>query len=126
MQKIKENLRLNLCLNTFQDQCYSVNEILMKENLFLRIYEKRKKLRYLILKPPTGENTVIRDLSSCVIEGYDGYEVVKIEQSDSTRKDFRLLDIVYEPVDDLNKIIECYFTEKIHIAYHLKYSREKK
>ena len=73
---------------------------------FLHQYEKQKEFRYLIRKPPTGKNTAMHNLSSCVIEHYDGYEVAKIEQKDSIRKYFMPLDIVYEPVDDTNKIIK--------------------
>ena len=98
----------------------------MEENLFLCVYEKRKKIFYLNRKFPTGKNTVICNLSSCVIERYDRYEVVKIEQKNNIRKHFRLLDFVYEPVDNPNRIIESYFTEKIHIVYRLKYSRGEK
>ena len=52
----------------------------MEKNLFLRVYEKRNKFRYLIKKPPTGKNSVIRDLSSFLIERYNGYQVLKIEK----------------------------------------------
>ena len=126
LRKIKENLRLNLCLKTFEDQCYDVNEILMEENLFLRVYKKRTKFRYLIRKPLTGRNSVIRDLSSCVIQRYNGYQVLKIEQKNCSQKDFRSIDIVYDPVETPDKIIECYFIEKAHISYRLKYSKGAK
>ena len=36
------------------------------------------------------------------------------------------IDIVYDPVETLEKIIECYFTLKIHVAYRLKYSKGAK
>ena len=53
LEKNLKHLRLNLCLSTFENQCYDINEILMEKNLFLRVYEKRNKFRYLIKKPPT-------------------------------------------------------------------------
>ena len=33
-QKIKEDLRLNLLLLTFEQQCYNVNDILMEKERF--------------------------------------------------------------------------------------------
>ena len=95
----------------------------MEENLFVRVYDKRKQFRYLIRKPPTGKNSVIRDLSSCIMQRYNRYQVIKTEQKECLQQDFRPIDIEYHPVETPDKIVECYFTEKIHVAYRLKYSR---
>ena len=98
----------------------------MEENLFLRVYEKRKKFCYLMQKPPAGKNSIIRELSSCVINRYDGYHIVKIRKKNSIRLYFKPVGIVYEPTESSDKDIECYFTEKIQIAYRLRYSHGKK
>ena len=80
LKKIKDRLHLSLSLATFEEQCFDLNKISMKNCLFLRVYERRNKFRFLINKPPTGHNRVIRDSSSCVIPKYNGYQVVKIEK----------------------------------------------
>ena len=82
-----------------------------------------KKIRYLTRKPPTEKNSMIGDISSCVIQRYNVYQVVKIEHKNCLQQDFRPIDIVYDPVETPDKIIECYFTEEIHVAYRLKYSK---
>ena len=98
----------------------------MEKNLFLRVYERRKKSRYLIRKLPTGKNTVIRNLSSCVIQRYNGYQVVQIEENDCQKIMFELIDIAYNPVESPEQNIECYVTPKIYVAYRLKYSKGAK
>ena len=44
---LKNFLKLNLKISTFEDQCYTINHILNKNNLFLRIYEQKDKFRYI-------------------------------------------------------------------------------
>ena len=41
----KPNLYLDLNLITFERQCYQINDLLISKNLFLRVFEKRKKFR---------------------------------------------------------------------------------
>ena len=60
-------LRLDLDILNFENQCFSVNDLLNKHGLFWRVYELRDKLRYLI-KQDSEKNTVLRELSSCLIE----------------------------------------------------------
>ena len=55
---LKPELRLNLCFGTFESQCHIINDLLMENNLFLRVYEPRKKFRYLIKKLPKSKNSV--------------------------------------------------------------------
>ena len=48
MLETKDNLALDLKLNTFERQCLEVNEIFMAQKMFLRVNKIRKKKRYLI------------------------------------------------------------------------------
>ena len=80
----------------------------MEKNLFLRVYKKRNKFRYLISKPTTGKNSVIRDLSLCVVEIYNGYQKVKIEKRHCQKVLFEPIDIVYNPVEGPDQNIQCY------------------
>ena len=41
LQLLKPELNLNLCLSTFESQCHIINDLLMENNLFLRVYEHR-------------------------------------------------------------------------------------
>ena len=44
----KELLRLDNSLEGFSKKCTLANDFLEKKNLFLRVYERRDKFRYLI------------------------------------------------------------------------------
>ena len=40
--QLKDFLKLDLKVSSFDDQCYTINHILNKYNLFLRVYEQKK------------------------------------------------------------------------------------
>ena len=44
---LKDILKLDLKISSFEDQCYVINHILNKNNLFLRVYEQKEKFRYI-------------------------------------------------------------------------------
>ena len=44
----KEKLRLDLDIQNFESQCFSVNDLVNKHGLFLRVYELKDKYCYLI------------------------------------------------------------------------------
>ena len=46
LSNLKENLRLDLDIQNFQNRCHSVNELLNKNGLFLRVYELKEKFCY--------------------------------------------------------------------------------
>ena len=45
---IKEKLRLDLDILNFENQCFSVNDLLNKHSLFVRVYELKDKFCYLV------------------------------------------------------------------------------
>ena len=46
--RVKKNIcLLNLNKKDFDEMCFDIDKILIKENLFLRIYELKDKFRYL-------------------------------------------------------------------------------
>ena len=49
-----------------------------KHNYFLRIFELKDKYRQLSMKEPKKQN-IVRQLSSCLIEKYNGFQVISIE-----------------------------------------------
>ena len=48
LSAIKEKLRLDLDILNFENQCFSVNDMLNRHSLFLRVCELKDKFRYLI------------------------------------------------------------------------------
>ena len=67
-----------LDLQKFNNICYEINLILLKYNYFLRIFEVKDKYRQLSMKEPKKQN-IVRQISSCLIEKYNGFQVILIE-----------------------------------------------
>ena len=66
-------------LKIFFKKHYIANEFLVKKGFFLRVYEERDKFRYIIEKGVKGKNKIVRDLSSCVIQKFNGCDILKSE-----------------------------------------------
>lgn len=77
LESKKEFLLLDLSLPTFEGQCHLINNLLMSENLFLRVYELIKKFYYLIKKLPKDKNSIAKELSACVGERFNGFSLWK-------------------------------------------------
>ena len=63
------------------------------------------------------KNKMKRELSSCVIQKFNGYELLRNNLNSSEKKDFIPIDIIYEPTLDENKKIECFFAPDISLVY---------
>ena len=77
----------------------------------LRIFELRKKFRYLSLKNPKKQTIV--QLSSCINAKYNGFHIISIEYSKKLRKKLQLIDIIYKPVKPVDEKILCYYLTDI-------------
>ena len=83
-------LVLDLLLPSFERQYFDINELLMKKHFFLRIYELFRKFRYL-KKKQVQKNKIIRQLLSCVIEKFSGFQIDKKRCNDKLKNDMFLL-----------------------------------
>ena len=63
------------------------------------------------------------ELSSCVIQKFNGYDLLRVELSQDEKIFMLPLDIVYEPTQNINEPIYCYFAPKIHLAFHTVYEK---
>ena len=122
---LKNFLKLDLKISTFEEQCYTINHILNKDNLFLRVYEQKDKFRY-IANTEKDKKNIIREISSCVKEKFNGFIIVRVDFDHEIQRNFTPIDIIYKPVKNQNEIINCYFTDKIHLTYRTTYSDGKK
>ena len=92
----------------------------MKSYLFLRVYEIKDKLHYLI-KEDSQKKKVMRDLSSCITERFNGFNIVKLELDRELRREMSPIDILYKPVrKQVN--FDCFFTTEINLAYRTSFS----
>ena len=63
------------------------------------------------------KNKMKRKLSSCAIQKFNGYELLRNNLNSFEKKDSIPIDIIYEPTLDENKKIECFFEPDISLAY---------
>ena len=56
-QLSRENLEFSLDLQEFNRICYEINEILMKHNYFLHVFEQKNKYRQILVKQPEKQNS---------------------------------------------------------------------
>ena len=109
----------------FFNMCYQITMILAKFGFFLRVYELKKKYRHLFMKKP-DQQKIIKQLSSCLIEKYNGFTVIRIKYEKKERKNFEPLDMIYKPTKDLETEPLCYFATDISLAYSAYYLRASK
>ena len=88
----------------------------MKNCYFLRIYELKEKFRYVTHNNPKKKN-IIRKVSSCIKQKFNGFNIVSVEYDRQIRRDFRPIDIIYKPVKKQNETIQCFFPPQMHLAY---------
>ena len=74
----QEKFNIILDYQKFNNQCHEVNMLLAKHGYFLRAFELKNKFRHLALKSPKKQN-IVRQLSSCINEKYNGFHVNSIE-----------------------------------------------
>ena len=95
--EIKSLLRLDLDVLNFENQCFKINTILSKYNMFLRVFELKDKFRYLI-KQNCEQKKIVNEVSACVIERFNGFTIVRLEFDNEIRRNFTPVDIIYKPV----------------------------
>ena len=120
ISSLKDRLKLDLDILNFENQCFQINRILMKNHLFLRVYEIKDKFRYLI-KEDSQKKNVMRNLSSCMTERFNGFNIVKLELDRELKREMSPMDILYKPVrKQVN--VDCFFTTEINLAYRTSLS----
>ena len=64
---------------------------------FLRFYKRRNKFRYQLRRKLKEKNQMKRELSACVIQKFNGYELLRNHLNSREIKNFIPIDVVYEP-----------------------------
>ena len=121
---LKNMLKLDLDILNFENQCLEINQILNKNNLFLRVFEFKQKFHCLI-KQDSEKKNVIRQLSACIIEKFNGFSIVRIEFDRKLRQKMSPIDIIYKPVKKEDETIECFFSSRMNLAYRATFSENK-
>ena len=122
---LKDILKLDLDILNFENQCCEINQILNKNNLFLRVFEFKQKFHCLIKQDPEKKN-VVRELSGCIDEKFNGFATVRLEFDRKLRQKMSPIGIVYKPVKKEDEIIECFFSSQMNLAYRPTFSVDRK
>ena len=86
--EIKDEIKLDRTIFGYFNRCFLVNKVLVKYNFFLKFLERRDMFRFLLQKEVQGKNKVTRDLSSSVIEKFNGYELIRPQLARQERRGF--------------------------------------
>ena len=100
-----------------------MNEVLAKFGYFLRCYRRRNKFRYQLRQKLKTKNEMKAELSACVIQKFNGYDLLRANLKYSEKKNLVPIDIVYEPTLNNEKPIECFFANEIHLAFRTSYDK---
>ena len=122
---LKDEMRLDLDILTFENQCFQINRILNKKKFFLRVFELKDKFRA-IIKQDSEKKNVIRDLSSYIIEKFNGFNIVRLEFAKKLRQEMSPINIIYKPVKKDTENIECFFSNRINLGYRTTFSENQK
>ena len=98
--EINDDIKLDRSIFGFFDRCFRANQVLAKHNFFLKFFERRDEFRFQIKKKVEGKNQVTRNLSSCVLEKFHGYEIIKHQLARKEKKGFSAIEVVYESIYD--------------------------
>ena len=94
-----------------------MNKVISKHGFFLKFFERCKMYRFLIKKREQRKIEVTRNLSACVVEKFNGYEIIRQDLTRKEKVDFRAIDIVYEPSFEKDIPAVCYFSPNIQLVY---------
>lgn len=103
LKEIEASVMLDHSIFGFSDRCCQINEVLSEHNYFLRFYERRNKFRYQLRQKLKTKNEMRKELSTCVLQKFNGYEMLRNHLNYGETKDFIPIDIVYEPTLDTQK-----------------------
>ena len=105
--------------------CHELNCILSKHGYFLRIFELKNKYRRLAVKNK-GEQNLVRQLFSYLIEKYSGFTQICHEYKKKQRKLLRPIDIIYKSTKRIEIEPLCFLSTDLSKACSSYYSSGEK
>ena len=112
----QEKFNISLDYQKLNSQWHEINMTFAKCGYFLRVFELKSKFRHLALKTPKKQN-IVRQLSSCINEKYNGFHVISTEYSKKLGTKFKPINIIYKPIKSPEKEVLCFSTNDIPKSY---------
>ena len=81
----------------FLERCIKMNKVLVEFGYFLRFYERRNKFRYQLRQKLKSKNEMRAELSACIIQKFNGCDLLRANLKYLEKKNLSPIDIVYEP-----------------------------
>ena len=119
--KLLNKFEFIIDLQKFENMCHEINHILSKYGYFLQIFELKNKYQRFTAKN-TGEQNLVRQLSSCPVEKYSGFTQIFHEHKKEQRKLFKPIDIICKPTKHIEIEPLCFFSNDLSKAYSSYYS----
>ena len=76
----------------------------------------------MLAKQNPDQKNIVRELSGFISNKYNGFNIVRLEQSKKIMQKFIPIEIIYKPVKNCNEVINCYFSNKINLAFRSTFS----
>lgn len=107
LKEIEPDTILDHTIFGFFDRCIKMNKTLSEFGYFLKFYKRRNKFRYQLRQKLKSKNEMRAELSTCVIQKFNGYDLLRIRLQHNEKKNLIPIDIVYELTLDIEKLIYC-------------------
>ena len=89
-------------------------------------YLNWKKIFCCLIEQDAEGKNVIRELSSCIFEEFNGFNIVRLEFDRKLRDQMSPIDIIYKPVKKETENIKCFFSTRINMAYRTTFNENEK
>ena len=73
----------------------------------------------------TKKKEIIRKLSSCIKEKFNGFTFAQINLAKNKKHDLIPVNIVYKPVKKQDEVINCFFTADVKNAFRAVYNNSQ-
>ena len=120
LNELKDRIRLSVEMNDFEPKMHLVNDLVFEKKMFLRLFEKKSKFRYLIKKGNEKKNEIKKEVLACIDMHYNGFNVSCHLCNKDQQIEFQPVDIICKPVKRVDEIIECFYSAEIFQAFTIR------
>ena len=103
---------------------FSNQSYFKQKQFFERVFELKEKFRCLIKQDAERKN-VIRELSSCIFEKFNSFNIVRLERNRKLRQKMSPIDIIFKPVKKETENIEFFFLRQLTWPIEVRLAKMK-